>query len=315
MDVDKNAPITQTGLADHFGLSKSYITKLKKQGCPVDTIAAFEIWRQERQMASGTRTKPPDMGEIPAPGAPPRPPSLEEEPDDVYEAESPSTAGVSVSGLLQVLENARRTEREAHRMVRHAQRYKLDSLLGQRLANHAKASEQCTRMERSIREERERRGELITGAQHKIQLNKLWIPLVTQMRKLPRVLAMKVNPSDDVFAEKLISEAVEEVIAEGRRSLETPPDVDLHLKVWLLSVLNEKDTNYALEKLDELRGKLLGTVVLQVPDPVFAPVEAGGLGDPRDLGPELDPIERREDETGEPSVDEKDPAGGPESGQ
>lgn len=256
----KPAGITQGDLVKHWGVVKQYVSRLVKDGCPLTSIEDADKWRnetRERQVVRSPNSIPPEPAEGSVPAEPPEP---EEESHD-------ELLGLDMTGLEKELKNARRNASSAARRVREAEKTKtLESLVGQRQQTYNKAVENYERMEKSVRREREARKELITTDQHKIQMNKAYVPLVTLMRKLPRTLAVKVNPSDDVAAEKILAQGVEDVIAEVRRSLLTQPEPEWHLTIFLAAMLRDKGAPATLLRLQEAVIKLTDVMAQEAND-------------------------------------------------
>lgn len=248
----KAAGITQGDLVKHWGVVKQYVSRLVKDGCPLTSIEDADKWHnetRERQVVRSPNAQVPDESAGGA-GAPAEPLDPEEEAHD-------ELLGLDMTGLEKELKNARRNASSAARRVREAEKTKtLESLVGQRQQTYNKAVENYERMEKSVRRERESRKELMTLDQHKIQLNKMWVPAITLMRKLPRTLAVKVNPGDDVAAEKILAQGVEDVIAEMKRSVTGEPDPELHLTIFLAAMLRDKGAPATLLRLQEAVIKL-----------------------------------------------------------
>lgn len=244
--------ISQADLARAWDLSKSYISGLVKEGMPLDSEASALAWRDERRQRQVVRGS--DL-EQPAP-------PMAEEPEEFIEPMHDELMGIDMTGLERELKTAQEMARSAGRRVRQAEKGKgLDAVIGQRQQTYNKAVENYERMEKSVRREREARNELMTVDQHKVQLNKLWVPAITLMRKLPRLLAAKVAPGDDVAAEKILAEGVEEVIGEMRRSLQGDPDAKWHLTIFMAATLREHGPEKLVELLEEAKQAVLAAVV------------------------------------------------------
>lgn len=250
--------VSQADLVHHWNQSKSYVSRLVAEGMPLDSIEAAENWRHSKGQRMGTRTKnlPEAESSPPLPEAPP------EEPEEVEEPTHDELLGLDMTGLERELKNAREMARSAAKRVRLAEKTKgMDAVVGQRQQTYNKAVENYERMEKSVRREREARKELMTLDQHKIQLNRLWVPAVTLMRKLPRTLAPKVNPGDDVAAEKMIAEEIEGVITEMRRSIQEEPNPDWHLTIFLAAALKEHGPEKVVQLLDQAKQSIASAVV------------------------------------------------------
>jgi len=251
--------LTVRAMADHFGVSHSYIVQQKKLGMPMTSPEDAEAWRNERGQRIGTRTKVDE--DVKEESAQPENQmvALPDEPDEI---DHPELLGIDMTGLERELKTARKMANLAGKRVREAQQNsKLDSLIGQRQTVYNKAVENYERMEKSVRKERQARGELMTVDQHKIQLNRLYVPAVTLMRKMPRTLAIRVAPEDDVAAEKILAEGIEEVITEMRRSLQGEPDPSFHLTVFCAIVLRDQGPEKLIELLDKAKADVLAAIV------------------------------------------------------
>jgi ribosome maturation factor RimP len=255
----KKKNITVRAMAEYFGnVSPSYIGRLKEDGMPMTSFEAAETWRNEKMQRVGTRTK--DLPEEPTAAADQISPPIEEEPEEEDHAE---LLGIEMTGLERELKTARAMARSAGRRVKEAERNpKFEAVIGQRQQTYNKAVENYERMEKSVRRERQARAELMTVDQHKVQLNRLYVPVVTLMRKMPRTLAIKICPGDDVAAEKILAEGIEEVITEMRRSLGTEePNPDWHLTIFLAATLRDQGPEKAIELLDKAKAEVLAAIV------------------------------------------------------
>ena len=61
----QNQP-TQKELAAALDMSQANVTKLKKQGMPVDSVAAAQAWRESRQNVAARKPAPPGLTLAPA---------------------------------------------------------------------------------------------------------------------------------------------------------------------------------------------------------------------------------------------------------
>lgn len=246
----KATGISQGDLVKHWGVVKQYVSRLVKDGCPLTSIEDADKWRnetRERQVVRSPNAMPPERPEGSTPTEPP-------EPEEEFHDE---LLGLDMTGLEKELKNARKMASSAARRVRDAEKNKsLDSLIGQRQQTYNKAVENYERMEKSVRRERQARAELLTVDQARVATSKMWVPAITLMRKLPRTLAAKVNPGDDVVAEKILAEGIEQVIAEMRRSLTSEPDPEWHLTIFLAAMLRDKGAPATLIRLQEAVIKL-----------------------------------------------------------
>lgn len=245
--------VSQADLVRHWNVGKSYVSRLVSEGMPLESVEAAEEWRNNRGQRMGTRTK-----DLPVDKIEPE----KEEPEEFIEPDHDELLGIDMTGLERELKNAREMARSAAKRVRQAEKGKgLDAVIGQRQQTYNKAVENYERMEKSVRRERQSRGELMTVEQHKVQLNRLWVPAITLMRKLPRTAAPKVCPGDDVAAEKILAEGVEEVITEMRRSLGDEPDPAWHLTVFMAATLRDHGPERVVALLEESIQSIKAAVV------------------------------------------------------
>lgn len=248
--MKKPKKVSQADIARHWGVQRSYVNRMVNEGCPLTTLQAADDWRNSTRERQVDRSK--GGGEEGNPAGATGSNIPPEEPEEIEEPDHEELLGLDTTGLERELKNARAMARSAARRVRQAEKTKgLDSVIGQRQQTYNKAVENYERMEKSVRREREARQELMTVDQHKIALNRLWVPVITLMRKLPRTLAIKVNPGDDVHAEKVLAAGVEELITEMRRSLKEPPDARWHLTVFMAATLLEQGRDQLIALLEE----------------------------------------------------------------
>jgi hypothetical protein len=97
------------------------------------------------------------------------------------------------------------------------------------------------------------RGTLIGADQAIIQMGKMWYPILAEMRKLPRQLAQKLAPGNEIEAERTIDKEVESIIGQMQRSVTAEPDPSYHLNLFLAVTLREKGKAGLLAKIDEAR--------------------------------------------------------------
>ncbi len=51
-------PLSQNAIGRELGLSSANMTKLRKQGCPMDSVESVRAWRQERQSIAQRKPEP-----------------------------------------------------------------------------------------------------------------------------------------------------------------------------------------------------------------------------------------------------------------
>lgn len=56
--VSAHKPISQNAIARELGLSSANMVKMKKKGCPMDSVEAVRAWREERQSVAARKAYP-----------------------------------------------------------------------------------------------------------------------------------------------------------------------------------------------------------------------------------------------------------------
>jgi hypothetical protein len=230
--------------ASRLGVERADIRRAKKAGCSAFmpggriNVPQLGVWLDANPA--------PPAASIPATGPtpPPRPPL-----PPISDADR-----LKLSTLEASLASAVEDEVECHRMLKAAREGGDVAALPYLHKAMALARRNRVVAEAAIDKIKVERGEVITWDEHQRSVNRTWYPIVAALHALPRKLAPKLHGLEDVAAEKAIAVAIEGVIAEGRRSLETPPDVAFHLNVWLLSVLEgaQADPTAAVNTVEKL---------------------------------------------------------------
>lgn len=220
------APIalTPSQLARHWGCRRQYASRLIKAGCPTDSLEKANDWRvKNSKRGVGFRSK----ASSPAPAETQvveRPPEEKNSADSAREGAGggePPEAPVwepdtLLGGIQSALAKARGVEREAHRLVADAQRLKDDEKIAIRIAAYNKALEGRLKAEEKCVELLEKLQVFITMDFAKQLIRKAWVPLLTRLRSIPKRAAIKANPHDDVHAEEVIAQEIEDAIKEAQ---------------------------------------------------------------------------------------------------
>lgn len=192
-----------------WGTSRAYASQCLKKGCPSHSLEAAREWRvANSKYGVGYRSKSaPAVEAVPAPA--PAPVAASVTSPHVAVTRDLSTVDDSLRAAIEV-------EQEAHRLVVEAQRERNDALLAVRIQSYNKARDGRMAAEKMVQEHLEKQGVLIRMDKAREIALKGWIPLLSRLRSVPKRAGIKANPVDDVHAEMVISEEIEDAIAEVR---------------------------------------------------------------------------------------------------
>jgi hypothetical protein len=204
-----------------WGTSRAYASKCIKNGCPTTSIEAANQWRQAKsRYGVGYRSKHKTSVAPTAPGGANFHNGGESETDRELAAEETTVTTTGGAGGLDSLEHSLRkaisVENEAHRLVAEAQKARNDETIAIRIAAYTKAQKGRLDAEEQIVKLKEKIGLLIPVDKAKALIRRSFLPLLTRLRSLPKRAAFKANPADDVHAEAVLKQEIEEVIAEWR---------------------------------------------------------------------------------------------------
>jgi hypothetical protein len=213
--------LTPTELGKAWGTSRAYASKCIKNGCPTHSIDAANQWRQAKaRYGVGYRSKHKPMSATSAPsgsnfhkcgiGAA----NVEAGAKDIESDDGAGAGGLA--SLERSLRKAIAVENEAHRLVVEAQKARNDETIAIRIAAYTKAQKGRLDAEEQIVKLKEKIGLLIPVDKAEALIRRSFLPLLTRLRSLPKRAAFKANPADDVHAEAVLKQEIEEVISEWR---------------------------------------------------------------------------------------------------
>jgi major membrane immunogen (membrane-anchored lipoprotein) len=201
-------PVSQKAVAVDWGVKAPYVHQKVKEGCPLDSLEAARAWRQANcKYGVGYRSKSGKQAGNDTP-AHPSPQSKKPEATQHYD----NAPIGKLAALEDSLKSAIANERLADEQVAAAS----PNMLGVAIGAANKAREGRLKTEEMIQKLRERENITITMDAAKAMMRRTFIPLLNRLRSLGRDIAFEVNPSDDVHAEKIITEKMEALIAELR---------------------------------------------------------------------------------------------------
>lgn len=208
-------------IAQEWGTTRAYVYKLAKKGCPTDSVEAASEWRSANAKlgvgyrSSGGQRPEADFSEGEKSeggiGA-----GVAKQTPNWGAGSYRKTRVVNVKTVERSLKQAIEIERMAAEVVEAAQANPEKLVTAINAYNKALANRMDS--EKRVLEHQEARKVLISFDAAKQLINRAWTPLLARLRSAPKRAAMKANPSDDVLAEMVFSEEIEEAIAEGQAS-------------------------------------------------------------------------------------------------
>jgi hypothetical protein len=204
-------------IARHFGCVKSYVDKLCRRGMPTHSYAAADAWRD-----ANARKRPPTHHKTIAKQIeePEEDPAITRERRAEY---PPPTTNLVDNGrqlvdqdLSSALTHAIELEGEAYRMARDAMQLGQESKIQVRLAIHAKAQENRIKIESMIREERERRKDLISYDVATDIFRRGLDIILRRLKRFPQEKAPAVNPQNPLHALGILESGIDSIITEAQ---------------------------------------------------------------------------------------------------
>jgi hypothetical protein len=203
-----------------WGVSRQYIYKAAKQGCPIkpapgetirNLIRRSLIWREENNK-QGTRSEN-DVSSTHAPEHVQEMAKIEHE--DVPEGED-SQPHVDVSTIENSLKVAIEIEAKCAEEVKRLKGRPGALMTAINVYNKAQANRMAT--EKSVMKLQQDRKHLITHDEAKRIINRVWGPFISRLRACPRNAAAMANPQNDTMAEAAIRKEIELAISEGQKA-------------------------------------------------------------------------------------------------
>jgi len=203
-------------IAQAFGCSNSYVSRLVKRGMPTDSIEAAKLWRSahasEGFAHKQRRPVPPDAiaAAVANLARALPPPDSTRAPDD---------------DPLSAVQRARRTEKEIYLLVELAtEEARRDRNAAGALPGLLRTAAQANtnRLSAEARYEKQRLeiGEVAPVAELNATLDAALVPLASQLRNFPRNVASAANPANPAAAEKAIADALNSILEQIATALE-----------------------------------------------------------------------------------------------
>jgi hypothetical protein len=190
--------VTPAVIAAAWGTSRAYVYKLIKKGLDISSVEAATAWREANAVNGiGSKGKVKD-------GATP---SGEPKPENSYSKKKRVRLRTLQDSLLMAI--------TVEELCAAAVIDKATSTASQNFVNsYNKAHQNRVETEAAIIKQQKERGELITAEAAKAEMAKLASSIISLLRSMPKQFAMKVNPSDEILAEMVLSEGIEALIEQ-----------------------------------------------------------------------------------------------------
>ena len=187
-----------TEIAKAWGTSRPYVSKMKKQGCPIHSLSAATKWREAHASKRVSPSAKVQVAEKPAKGKKAgRPRALPE----------PSKTGDS---LLDALNNAIYTADMAYIAYKDAVLVESPTMAA-RLSESSKATQVRIVVEKAYREEQERRGVLVPKPIIIERCRKAMETVLRMLNKMPSEQGPQCNPENPIMAMKVLQRKVDEI--------------------------------------------------------------------------------------------------------
>jgi hypothetical protein len=208
---------TLSDIARDWNVSKQYVARKVKQGCPTDSLESAREWRANNAQSKAPRPKS-SIAQI-----------MEEREDDSPEARKHRKEFLKdrESSVLpkdiepeEALQYSKRTLSEAHRLLDDAMVEGKPGKIAPLLAIHNKAMEAYWKSEQSYREELERRHVLIEVSVANERARRGWEIVVSRLAALPQNVAPRCNPHDPNHAMDILQHESAAIVADARKAFE-----------------------------------------------------------------------------------------------
>lgn len=193
--------LSHAQIARDWKVSRVYVTKCVKRGCPTDSFENARLWRDAH-----ARLRPPTN------------PKQLEQLDDQNGAKV--TGEVTPSSTMEhTLQKAIMAADEAFRLLQEAMLEGKDSKISIRLGVHNKAVEARIKAESMIREEQERRKVLIPLSKAQEITRVAFEVIIKRLIALPANTAPRCNPHDPAHALEILESECTGIIAAAQQAI------------------------------------------------------------------------------------------------
>jgi hypothetical protein len=208
--------LTLGAIAKDWNVSKPYVHRCVKHGCPTDSLEAARLWREAHassKASTNSKQIAKQLGEGQSRSScKQRPASKRELQRNQDHAEEPSS-----DQFADAVDSNVKAQREAWRLLQEAMIEGKDSKIAVRLASHTRSVEALIKASVQQREELERRRILIPLAEAMDMARRGYDVIMQRLKTLPQNVAARCNPTDPLRAMTILESECTEILAEANR--------------------------------------------------------------------------------------------------
>jgi hypothetical protein len=209
--------LTLAEIANDWGVSKPYVHKCIKRGCPVDSFENARLWRE-----AYASSKAPTNSQRIARQLGEKEKEASSEPNRRENGNSGAKKNrqpnAPADPFAHALDSTLQAQEEAWRLLQEAMIEGRDSKIMVRLTVHTRAVEARIRAEVQHREELERQRVLIPLSEAKDLFRRGYDIILSRLRRLPQNVAPRCNPANPHLAIAILETECAEIIADARRA-------------------------------------------------------------------------------------------------
>ena len=198
--------VSQGQLAKHWGITQQAVSKLVKQGCPLNSLRAASLWRNARG-----RKRAATNGKISSP-------NLDSKSKGRGRPKNPRKPSQTGDSLKDALNNAIAIADDAFEDYQQARAAGENMNRRSLLAEHSKALEVRMTTEKAYREEMERRSILVPVTEMSEKFRRILDAILRPLKKLAIETSPQCAMKEALAIREIIDRKVAEVIKAGNKS-------------------------------------------------------------------------------------------------
>jgi hypothetical protein len=210
--------LTLAEIANDWGVSKPYVHKCVKRGCPIDSFENARLWREayaSSKAPTNSQRIARQLGEKEPSSVPNRRVNGNSGPKKNCRPNTPADR------FANALDSTVQAQEEAWRLLQEAMIEGRDSKIMVRLTVHTRAVEARIRADVQHREELERQRVLIPLSEAKDLFRRGYDIILSRLRCLPQNVAPRCNPANPHLAIAILETECAEIIADARQACVT----------------------------------------------------------------------------------------------
>jgi len=207
-------------IAKDWKCRPSWVDRCVKRGCPTDSFESARLWRQAHA-CSRPPTHPKAIARQIAEELDDDSPEVRER-RKRYLADEPDETILPSQDLESALKHSIQLEHEAYRLARDAMIEEKESKIQIRLAIHGRAQENRIKIEQMLREELEKRKELIPYNVATEIFRRALDVILRRLKRFPQEKAPACNPQNPVHALGILEAGIDSIVAEAQGQYAAP---------------------------------------------------------------------------------------------